>query len=120
MSMTAAQAKQLGATHCQGTRPKAPVASANWQPSSRSMPAGSASWSRATTLTQRRTGWPASRNCWTSSRARIDRLTKGSVAESLPEVRTYFRAKYGLTPEQGEEIERYVARYIEPPEERAP
>ena len=50
---------------------------------------------------------------------RIDRITKGTVADSLPEVRTYFRAKYGLTPAQSEEIERYVARYIEPPEERA-
>jgi transcriptional regulator with XRE-family HTH domain len=42
--------------------------------------------------------------------ARIDRITKGSVAESLPEVRTYFRAKYGLSPEQAAQIERYVER----------
>jgi transcriptional regulator with XRE-family HTH domain len=51
--------------------------------------------------------------------ARIDRITKGSMADSLPEVRTYFRAKYGLSPEQSEQIERYVERYIDPPEEQA-
>jgi len=51
--------------------------------------------------------------------ARIDRITKGSMADSLPEVRTYFRAKYGLTPEQSAQIEHYVKRYIDPPEERA-
>jgi transcriptional regulator with XRE-family HTH domain len=51
--------------------------------------------------------------------ARIDRITKGSMADSLPEVRTYFRAKYGLTPEQSEQIARYLERYIEPPEEDA-
>lgn len=49
--------------------------------------------------------------------ARIDRITKGSVAGSLPEVRTYFRAKYGLTDEQANQIERYVQRYIEPSED---
>jgi len=52
--------------------------------------------------------------------ARIDRITKGSMADSLPEVRTYFRAKYGLTPEESAQIERYVERYIDPPEEPAP
>jgi transcriptional regulator with XRE-family HTH domain len=41
---------------------------------------------------------------------RIDRITKGTVAEGLPGVRTYFRAKYGLAPEQIERIERYVER----------
>lgn len=51
--------------------------------------------------------------------SRIDRITKGTVADSLPEVRTYFRAKYGLAPEDIERIERYVERYIDPPEERA-
>lgn len=51
--------------------------------------------------------------------ARIDRITKGTVAQSLPAVRTYFRAKYGLTPEQSAQIERYVQRYIERPEEPA-
>jgi hypothetical protein len=51
--------------------------------------------------------------------ARIDRITKGSMADSLPEVRTYFRAKYGLTPEQSEQIERYVERYIDPSQEQA-
>jgi len=52
--------------------------------------------------------------------SRIDRITKGSMADSLPEVPTYFRAKYGLTPEQSAQIEHYVERYIDPPEERTP
>ncbi len=51
--------------------------------------------------------------------SRIDRITRGSVADSLPEVRTYFRAKYGFTVEQSEQIQRYVEQYIDPPEERA-
>jgi len=42
--------------------------------------------------------------------SRIDRITKGSVAGSLPGLRTYFRAKYDLTPEQIERVERYVRR----------
>jgi hypothetical protein len=50
---------------------------------------------------------------------RNDRITKGSMADSQPEVRTYFRAKYGLTPEQGEQIAHYLERYIEPPEKDA-
>jgi len=41
---------------------------------------------------------------------RIDRLTHGQVAASLPTVRTYFRAKYDLAPEQLDRIERYVKR----------
>jgi transcriptional regulator with XRE-family HTH domain len=41
---------------------------------------------------------------------RIDRLTKGSMAESLPGIRTYFRAKYDMTPDQAAQIERYVKR----------
>ena len=45
--------------------------------------------------------------------ARIDRLTKGSVAASLPGVRAYFRAKYQLAPEEVERIARYVGRYID-------
>jgi transcriptional regulator with XRE-family HTH domain len=40
----------------------------------------------------------------------IDRITKGRVAESLPELRTYFRAKYDLSPKQIERVERYIAR----------
>jgi transcriptional regulator with XRE-family HTH domain len=40
----------------------------------------------------------------------IEKITKGRVAESLPAMRTYFRAKYDLSPEQIERIERYVAR----------
>jgi hypothetical protein len=51
--------------------------------------------------------------------AKIDRITKGSVAESLPEVRTYFRAKYGLESEDIAQIERYLERYIEPEESAA-
>lgn len=49
--------------------------------------------------------------------SRIDRITKGSVADSLPEVRTYFRAKYGLAAEDVKQIERYLQRYIDPPED---
>jgi len=41
---------------------------------------------------------------------RIEKLTKGRVAESLPAMRTYFRAKYDLSPDQIERIERYVKR----------
>lgn len=42
--------------------------------------------------------------------ARIDRITKGSVAASLPGMRTYFRAKYGLTPDEADRVARYVQR----------
>jgi transcriptional regulator with XRE-family HTH domain len=41
---------------------------------------------------------------------RIERITRGRVAHSLPGMRTYFRAKYDMTPEQIERIERYVRR----------
>jgi transcriptional regulator with XRE-family HTH domain len=47
--------------------------------------------------------------------SRMDQLTRGAMSEGLPELRTYFRAKYDLTPEQIEQIERYVERYIDPP-----
>ena len=40
--------------------------------------------------------------------ARIDRITRGSMARGLPELRTYFRAKYDLTPDQIAEVQRYV------------
>jgi transcriptional regulator with XRE-family HTH domain len=42
--------------------------------------------------------------------SRIDRLAKGAVTEGLPELRTYFRAKYDLSPEEIEKVERYVKR----------
>ena len=42
--------------------------------------------------------------------AAIDRITKGAVANGLPGLRTYFRAKYDLTPEQVAQVERYVER----------
>lgn len=42
--------------------------------------------------------------------SRIDRLTKGAASEGLPELRTYFRAKYDLTPEEIEKVERYIER----------
>lgn len=42
--------------------------------------------------------------------SRMDRLTRGAVSEGLPELRTYFRAKYDLTPEEIEQVERYVRR----------
>jgi transcriptional regulator with XRE-family HTH domain len=42
--------------------------------------------------------------------ARIDRITNGTVAGSLPGMRTYFRAKYDLSPEQIDRLERYIRR----------
>lgn len=42
--------------------------------------------------------------------ARIDRIARGAVADSLPGMRTYFRAKYDLTPEEAARVERYVQR----------
>jgi transcriptional regulator with XRE-family HTH domain len=42
--------------------------------------------------------------------SRIDRITKGTVAGSLPGMRTYFRAKYDLSAEQIDRIERYINR----------
>ncbi len=41
---------------------------------------------------------------------RIDAITKGALANSLPDVRTYFRAKEKLTPEQLDEVEKTMAR----------
>jgi transcriptional regulator with XRE-family HTH domain len=41
---------------------------------------------------------------------RMDRLTRGALSEGLPELGTYFRAKYDLTPEQIEQVQRYVRR----------
>src|SRR5215471_14920358 len=37
---------------------------------------------------------------------RLDRITRGKVAAELPAIRTYFRAKYKLTPHEIERIER--------------
>ena len=42
--------------------------------------------------------------------SRIDRIVCGAVAEGLPGMRTYFRAKYDLSPEEIEKVERYVQR----------
>lgn len=42
--------------------------------------------------------------------ARIDRLTKGAIAEGLPAPRVYFRSKLALTPEQTDEVLRYIER----------
>lgn len=39
---------------------------------------------------------------------RIDRITKGHVSNSLPGVRTYFRAKYDLSQEEIDKIERTI------------
>jgi transcriptional regulator with XRE-family HTH domain len=36
---------------------------------------------------------------------RIDRLTRGKVARGLPTIRTYFRTKYQLTPQEIAQIE---------------
>ena len=42
--------------------------------------------------------------------ARMDRMTHGAVSEGLPELGTYFRAKFELTPEEIKQVERYVRR----------
>jgi transcriptional regulator with XRE-family HTH domain len=39
---------------------------------------------------------------------RIDRVAKGQMSESLPGMRTYFRAKYELSQEEINEVERTV------------
>jgi transcriptional regulator with XRE-family HTH domain len=39
---------------------------------------------------------------------RIEQIANARMSESLPGVRTYFRAKYDLTPEEIDEIERTV------------
>lgn len=36
---------------------------------------------------------------------RVDRLTRGEVSRDLPPIRTYFRAKYQLSPEEIGKIE---------------
>jgi transcriptional regulator with XRE-family HTH domain len=36
---------------------------------------------------------------------RIDRLTRGRISRDLPTIRTYFRAKYKLTPHEITQIE---------------
>lgn len=36
---------------------------------------------------------------------RIDRITRGGVSSDLPPIRTYFRAKYQLTPQEITQIE---------------
>jgi transcriptional regulator with XRE-family HTH domain len=43
---------------------------------------------------------------------KIDELMPGAVADSLPGIRTYFRAKYDLSPEQVEQIVKYMGRYV--------
>ena len=40
----------------------------------------------------------------------IDRVNQGVLANSLPDVRTYFRAKEGLSPEQLDEVEATLQR----------
>jgi len=47
--------------------------------------------------------------------ARIDRIAKGALAGGLPGMRTYFRAKYDLTPDQAAQVERYVKRLRKAP-----
>lgn len=36
---------------------------------------------------------------------RIDRITRGRISRDLPPIRTYFRAKYQLTPKEIKQIE---------------
>lgn len=40
----------------------------------------------------------------------IERIIGPAVRVGLPEMRTYFRAKYDLTPEQIDRIERYIQK----------
>jgi transcriptional regulator with XRE-family HTH domain len=42
--------------------------------------------------------------------SRIERLTKGAMAEGLPGARAYFRAKYDLSAEDVAKVERYIDR----------
>jgi transcriptional regulator with XRE-family HTH domain len=42
--------------------------------------------------------------------AQLGHTARRTVADSLPEARTYFRAKYGLSAEQSQQVERYVRR----------
>ena len=42
--------------------------------------------------------------------ARFEQFTGWSVSESLPNLKTYFRAKYDLTPDQVAQVERYIER----------
>ena len=42
--------------------------------------------------------------------ARIDAITKKDIAASLPALRTYFRTKYDMTPEEIDKVARYVER----------
>ncbi len=41
---------------------------------------------------------------------RIDRITRGQVSGELPPIRTYFRAKYQLTPQEITQIEELFDR----------
>jgi transcriptional regulator with XRE-family HTH domain len=41
---------------------------------------------------------------------RIDLITRGQVSRDLPPIRTYFRAKYQLTPEEIRQIEELFDR----------
>jgi transcriptional regulator with XRE-family HTH domain len=41
---------------------------------------------------------------------RIDLITRGQVSRDLPTIRTYFRAKYQLTPEEIRQIEELFDR----------
>jgi transcriptional regulator with XRE-family HTH domain len=41
---------------------------------------------------------------------RLDRISHGHLSDSLPEVRTYFRAKYDLSPDEISRVERLVRR----------
>lgn len=40
----------------------------------------------------------------------LDRAARFRVSGSLPEMQTYFRTKYSLTPDQATRVERYVQR----------
>jgi transcriptional regulator with XRE-family HTH domain len=51
--------------------------------------------------------------------ARVDQIRNQEMSHELPEVRTYFRAKYGLSSEDIAQIEEYARKYIDPPEQDA-
>jgi transcriptional regulator with XRE-family HTH domain len=51
---------------------------------------------------------------------RIERIARGQMSDSLPGVRTYFRAKYDLSAKEIDEIERTVKDIQTKHEGRAP
>ena len=44
---------------------------------------------------------------------RLDRIMRGAIADGLPDMRMYFRAKYDLTSSDIERIAKYMSRYVD-------